>query len=180
MPCDKNGIALPPGSPPPPADNADLASDDWSPFRNRVEFETAEFLYKQNQMSAKDIDILMGLWGATLHQHGDEPPFASHRDMYNVVDHAELGDVPWDSFSASYRGQKPDHDIPLWMEDNHTVWFRDLRTVMKNMLANPSYKDEFDYALLCEEDNNGKRRWKNFMSGDWVWNQAVRSISLYA
>ncbi|KAG1782824.1 hypothetical protein EV702DRAFT_1191282 [Suillus placidus] len=49
-PCDADGVYLPPGAPPPPPEN--LASDDWTPFRNRAEFETAEFLYKQNQMPA--------------------------------------------------------------------------------------------------------------------------------
>ncbi|TDL21907.1 hypothetical protein BD410DRAFT_840292 [Rickenella mellea] len=176
VPCDQNGVDLPPGSPTPPANNADLSSDDWSPFQNRVEFETAEFLYKRVQMSAKNIDTLMDLWGATLSQHDDEAPYANHKDMYNVIDHTKLGEVPWQSFTVKYKGPKPDHNVPPWMEDEHTVWFRDPHGVVKKMLANPDFKDEFDYAPLCEEDDNGKRRWKNFMSGDWVWNQAVEFI----
>ena len=180
MPCDRDGVDLPPGSAPPPAENADLFRGDWSPFQDRVEFETAEFLFKRNQMSAKDIDFLMDLFAAKLVPHGEEPPFANHKDMYNVIDHAKLGDIPWQSFSVSYTGPKPDHNVPPWMEDEHTVMYRDLRVIIHAMLANPDFKNEFDYTPLCEQDANGTRRWRNFMSGDWVWNQAVRPFSSHS
>ncbi|TDL13740.1 hypothetical protein BD410DRAFT_817270 [Rickenella mellea] len=58
------------------------------------------------------------------------------------------------------------------MEDEHVVWFRDPHNVIKNMLSNPDFHLEFDYAPFREEDANGQRRWGNFMSGDWAWNQA--------
>jgi hypothetical protein len=49
-----------------------------------------------------------------------------------------------------------------------------------NILANPDYKDEIDYVPFREYDtSDSTRRWKDFMSGDWAWQQAVRLSYLY-
>ncbi|KAG2159113.1 uncharacterized protein EDB93DRAFT_1283956 [Suillus bovinus] len=144
-PCDVNGVFLPPGTPPPPPEN--LATNDWTPFRNHTEFETAEFLYKHNQMPAGQIDRLLDLWASTLTKHNDSPPFADHRDLYHVID--------------------------TLMDGEYEVWFRDPREVARNVLANSTYTKEIDYCLYREHSTEGdKCQWKDFMSGDWVWDQA--------
>ncbi|KAG1768058.1 hypothetical protein EV702DRAFT_1253519 [Suillus placidus] len=169
-PCDADGVYLPPGAPPPPPEN--LASDDWTPFRNRAEFETAEFLYKQNQMPAGQINRLLDLWASTLAKHNDKPPFADHRDLYEVIDSSPFGDVKWQCFTVTYDGERPDNPKP-WMDDKYDVWFRDLREVVRNMLANPTYTNEFDYRPYREySTENDQRQWKDFMSGNWAWDQA--------
>ncbi|KAG0703375.1 hypothetical protein DFH29DRAFT_981942 [Suillus ampliporus] len=141
-PCDANGVYLPPGTPPPPPEN--LASDDWTHFRNRAEFETAEFLYTQNQMPAGQINRLLDLWASTLAKHNDKPPFADHHDLYEP-----------------------------WMDDKYDVWFHDPREVARNMLANPTYANEFDYRPYREySSENDQWQWKDFMSGNWAWDQA--------
>ncbi|KAF9236807.1 hypothetical protein BU15DRAFT_88999 [Melanogaster broomeanus] len=99
-PCNELREFLPPGMPPPPYTERPFG--DWAPYRNRIEFELAEFLFKRNQMSAKHIDTLLDLWAATLLEHGKQPPFANHRDLYNVIDSTPLGSVPWKSFTISY------------------------------------------------------------------------------
>ncbi|KAG2083637.1 hypothetical protein BD769DRAFT_1633119 [Suillus cothurnatus] len=151
----------------------DIPNDDWTPFRNRSEFETAKFLYKQNQMPAGQIDRLLDLWASTLAKHNDEPPFADHRDLYNVIDSSPFGDVPWQHFTVAYDGERlADEDRP-WMDDQYEVWFRDPREVVRNMLANPTYANEIDYRPYREYSTEGdKRQWKDFMSGDWAWDQA--------
>ncbi|KAG2037070.1 hypothetical protein BDR03DRAFT_1010988 [Suillus americanus] len=53
-PCDESGNFLPLGTPPCPL--AEQSPDDWAPFRNRMEFETAEFLFSRAQMSAPNIN----------------------------------------------------------------------------------------------------------------------------
>ncbi|KAG2108411.1 uncharacterized protein F5147DRAFT_799705 [Suillus discolor] len=136
-PCDADGIYLPPGAPPPPPEN--VASDDWTPFHSRAEFEMAEFLYTQNQMSAGQINRLLDLWASTLAKHNDRPPFADHQ--------RSLRDVKWQCFMVAYDGERPENPKP-WMDDKYDVWFRD----------------------PCEE--NDQRQWKDFMSGDWAWDQA--------
>lgn len=125
-------------------------------------------------MSANDIDFLLKLWAATLAVHGDNPPFKSHADLYSTIDATPLGDAKWDNFSLSYNGEKPVHDIPPWMNSSYDIWFRDPLTLVQNMLSNPDFNNEFDYAPFQEHDFNGNHRFQDFMSGNWAWKQAVR------
>ncbi|KAG1793779.1 hypothetical protein EV424DRAFT_1354079 [Suillus variegatus] len=170
-PCDENGVFLPPGSPPKPL--SDKSSSDWTPYRNRVEFETAEYLFAENQMPAGQINKLLDLWASTLKKHDDKPPFADFRDLYKTIDKTPLGDVRWQSFSVRYNGERPDTDVPPWMDQVFDVWYRDPREVVRNMLANPDYAKEFDYRPYREfSTDDDERQWKDFMSGDWAWDQA--------
>jgi hypothetical protein len=72
QPCDEQGNYLLPNAPPPQPWHGP-AADDWTPYRNRVEFETAESLYRRTQMSASNIDTLLDLWVSTLLNHDDKP-----------------------------------------------------------------------------------------------------------
>ncbi|KAG2337208.1 hypothetical protein BDR05DRAFT_978582 [Suillus weaverae] len=100
----------------------------------------------------------------TTGSHGETPPFANHVDMYNVIDSTPLGDIPWQSFTSEYNGTLPEDDVPPWMTSEYDVWFRDPRLLMQNILSNPDFKDEFDYALLQEYDtSNGAHRFQDFI-----------------
>lgn len=172
QPCDRHGNDLLPDAPPPP--NAkQRKTDDWSPYGNRIEFELADFLFKRTQISAGSINALMDLWAATLLPHDDVPPFSDHKDLHETIDSTKLGDAPWESFTVKYTGPRPDRDVPSWMTDKHIVWYHDPQTVIQNMLSNPDFEGQFDYAPKCELDGDGKRRWQDFMSGDWAWEQAA-------
>ena len=171
-PCDAYGNYLPPDSPPSPHRPTDDPCD-WSPYENRLEFETAEFLFARNQMSGGDIDILLNLWAASLARHDDDPPFRSHEDIYNTIDSTPLGDVPWESFSLQYNSNLPAGEVPPWMTSKFDVWFRDPHTIVKNLLANPDFDNEFDYSPVQEYDMEGNHRFQNFMSGNWGWKQAA-------
>ena len=59
--CDEDGDPLDPALPP---ITERWEPIDWTPFSNRIEFETADFLYKRCQMSGSNITILMKLWAA--------------------------------------------------------------------------------------------------------------------
>ncbi|KAG1734437.1 uncharacterized protein EDB91DRAFT_1250958 [Suillus paluster] len=142
-PCDENDVFLPPGTPPPPPVN--YPADDWTPFHDCVEFEMAELLYIDNQMSATKINRLLNLWAAMLVKHNDQPPFADHQDLYCTIDSSALGEVKWENFQVQYSGEKPDVNILSWMNNSFDVWFRDPWEVVCNMLANPTYADEIDY-----------------------------------
>ncbi|KAG1745479.1 uncharacterized protein EDB91DRAFT_1236359 [Suillus paluster] len=166
-----NGQFLEDGAPPTPPPNK--SPDDWTPYRNRVEFETAEFLYMRNQMSAGNINILMDLWAATLLKHNDKPPFADCRDLYKTIDGTPVGDVKWQSFKVQYTGEKPAHNIPPWMDQPYDVWYQDPHEVIWNMLANPEYATEMDYRPYREySTDTDERQWQDLMSGNWAWNQA--------
>ncbi|KAG2112034.1 uncharacterized protein F5147DRAFT_744677 [Suillus discolor] len=170
-PCDATGQFLADGATPAPPPSK--SRDDWTPYRNCIEFETAEFLYTRNQMSAGNINILLDLWAATLLKHNNKLPFADCRDLYKTIDSTPVGNVKWQSFKVQYTGEKPAHDVLPWMTESHDVWYQDPHKVICNMLANPDYATEMDYQPYCEfSTDNNERQWQDFMSGDWAWNQA--------
>ncbi|KAG1882348.1 hypothetical protein F4604DRAFT_1879473 [Suillus subluteus] len=148
-PCDENGTFLPPGSPPKPL--SDKSPTDWTPYRNRVEFETAEFFFTENQTPAAQINRLLDLWASTLQKHDDKPPFADFRDLHKTIDKTPLGDVKWQSFSVRYNGERPATDVPPWMDQDFDFDYRPYR------------------EFLTDSD---ERQWRDFMSGDWAWDQA--------
>ncbi|KAF8833516.1 hypothetical protein BDN67DRAFT_985983 [Paxillus ammoniavirescens] len=60
-----------------------------------------------------------------------------------MIDSTPLGDIPWQGFSIQYTGERPEDNVLPWMDGTYEVWFRD-----------------------------SEPQWKDFMSGDWVWQQA--------
>jgi hypothetical protein len=173
--CNSNGNPLNVGSAAPIAEMKDMT--DWTPFNNRLEFETAEFLFKRAKMSAANIDILCTLWAASLDELGVDPPFTGHCDLYSTIDAIPVGGVPWQSATFNYDGPRPELrdgvEIPKWMENEYEIWFRDPQLLFKNMLANRDFHGSFDYAPFRQYDNKGNRRYEHLMSGDWAWKQAV-------
>jgi hypothetical protein len=177
-PCNVDGNPLDPNSPEPTINIKE--PDDWTPYDCRLAFETAEFAYKRCKMSAGNFDTLSKLWAASLAQHGDSPPFASHSDLCKTIDATPIGGVPWRSIALSYNGMRPEppNNAPPWMQAEYTVWYRDPHMLFKNMLENPEFADHFDYAPSRRYDNNGDRIYEHFMSSDWAWKQAVSDASI--
>ena len=165
---------------PPPPRETNNGPDDWTPYGSRLEFETADFLYRRNQMSGSNINHLFDLWAASLASHDDTPPFNRHTQMYETIDATPLGDVAWESFGLKYNREFPGDEVPAWMTDEHEIWFRDPRELVQNLLSNPDFDGEFDYSPLQEYDAAGNHRFQDFMSGDWAWEQAVKSCPLHA
>ncbi|KAJ2975717.1 hypothetical protein NUW54_g11684 [Trametes sanguinea] len=168
--CDAHGNILPQDAPPTPL--PPRSAQDWSPYSGRVAFELADLLYRVEQMPASNIKLLLEYWAADLVKHGESPPFSSAADMYDVIDHTALADVKWESFSLSYSGDRPDSDVPAWMNDSYSVFHRDALSIVHNMLGNPDFKDNMDYAPYRETTHDRQRRLEHFMSGDWAWRQA--------
>ena len=48
-------------------------------------------------------------------------------------------------------------EVPDWMLAEYEVWFRDPHVLVKNMLANPDYKGQINYAPLQEFYDSGSR-----------------------
>ncbi|KZP06801.1 hypothetical protein FIBSPDRAFT_763842, partial [Athelia psychrophila] len=167
--CDERGHPIRRNTSPPPRD--DPEQTDWSPFDSRAHFELADFLYKQNQMSAGDIDKLLKIWGQHAAATGGEAPFQSHKDLYKTIDSTPVGDVPWQSFNLKYNGSRSNLEgveDPAWMDDTHEVWYRDPRALIQNLLSNPDFNGEFDYIPFQEYDDEGNHRYQDFMSGNWA------------
>ena len=93
--------------------------------------------------------------------------------MYETIDSTPVGDVSWEGFTLVYDGVRPDGDIPMWMTAEYDTWFRNPRDLVHNIISNPDFEAEFDYAPLQEYTTDGVHRFQNLMSGDWCWKQAV-------
>lgn len=152
---------------------SEKTANDWTPFHNCTKFETAEFFFIENQTPATQINRLLDLWASTLTKHNNRPPFTDYHDLYKTIDNIPVGDVKWQPFSTQYAGERPDV-APPWMDPTFNVWYRDPHQVVQNMLGNPNYTQEFDYCPYREFSTDGNvRQWKDFMSGDWAWDQAI-------
>ncbi|KAG2335321.1 hypothetical protein BDR05DRAFT_898699 [Suillus weaverae] len=156
----------------PPTHSPPRSHNDWHPYCNNIKFATAEFAFKQHHMSNAAADTLFDLMAALLVKHNNSPPFTDHKDLHQVIKATQLGDVPWQGFSVQYSGECPEN-ILSWMDDEYDVWYRDPHLMAHNMLANPTYKKEIDYTPFHEYDAaDNTCQWKDFMSGDWAWQQA--------
>lgn len=170
--CDESGNDIPLDAVPPPH-SSDKGPENWAPYDSYLQFEVADFLFRKNQMSAGDINFLLGLWTKSLVTHDGKPPFSKAKHVYDTIDSTPLGDVAWESFSLHYTGTQPDQNVPSWMKAEYDVWFRNPRRLVQNLLSNPDFKSDFDY-MLFQERVDGVHRLQDFMSGNWAWNQAVR------
>ena len=121
----------------------------------------------------------MDLWAVSLLRHHDTPPFANHQDLYNVIDSIPYGNIAWQSFTLQYNGEQPIVNAQPWMDSAYDVWFRDPQEIVKNMLKNPDFKEEFDFVPYRKFDGNDDRVFGDFMSGDWPWQQAVCFQSVF-
>ncbi|KAI6096718.1 hypothetical protein F5141DRAFT_1190959 [Pisolithus sp. B1] len=157
--CNTNGWEINLNTLPPPISKKD--PNDWAPYHDQMQFETAKFLFKNAKMSASNFDSLCDLWGGSLHtkEGGYAPPFADHKQLYKTIDSTLLGDVPWDSFKLKYSSDCPMSNIPPWMDQMYKFWFHPAHSLVANMLTNTEFNSKFDY-------------YQNFMSGDWSWMQA--------
>lgn len=173
-PCDADGFDISPDTPP---QNDSDGSQSWSPFESQVQFETADFLFKKVEMSQADVDTLMRLWATT--SSDGHAPFSNHHDMLATIDAINLRDIPWTSFSANYSGDIPPANPPDWMLKEYTVYFRNPLCVVRSIILNPDFKDQFDYAPFREFED-GSRRWTDVMSGNWAWKQAVWLAYLFS
>lgn len=102
-------------------------------------------------MSGGDIDSLLKIWAET----SGEAPFQGHNDLYQTIDAIPLSDSQWQSFTLKYSGDRPDDNVPEWMDKEHEVWFRDPHELVHNILSNSDFKDDFDYVPYQEYDVNG-------------------------
>ena len=125
------------------------------------------------EMSAPNIDFLMELWAFDVMKYGPDAtsPFVSHQNVYSTIDEIRAGGVPWKCLAVNCADDNP--DSPLWKRQEYQVWFRDPDTVIKNMLDNTDFDGQIDYAPHAVTDTAGKRRWKDFMSGNYAWRKAV-------
>ncbi|EIW73886.1 hypothetical protein CONPUDRAFT_68201 [Coniophora puteana RWD-64-598 SS2] len=168
--CSPSGDFLPQDAP--PSSPSTREHDDWFPFEDQLQFETADLLYRRAQASATIIDGLCNLWALSHLGQNTTSPYPNHKILYDTIDRIKQGDVPWQTFNVTYQGPRPNTNVPAWMDQEFDVWFRDPREVAKNILSRPDLKDDLDFTPYRDYDASDVRQFENLFSGDWAWDQA--------
>ena len=125
-------------------------------------------------MSKSNIDDLLSILKARATGEGSEAPFKNCAELYSTIDSIKEGEVPWDPFTVQYNGPRPEENVPSWMDEKHQVFYRNPRKVVRSILANKAFDGSFDYTPYRQYEN-GQRVWRDFMSGNFSWKQAVRT-----
>jgi len=162
---------LPPGAPPPARETSQPG--DWTPFDSEVQFQLADLIYRQAELSASNIDALLEIWAQSVHDLDASAPFKNHNDVYATIDSSVLGDVPWQCMVTQVP-EDVDQRTQSWMQTSYKVWYCDPEIVVSNMLSNHDFNGQFDLCLYIKLDADGKHRWSNVMLGNIAW---WRSIS---
>ena len=150
--------------------------EDWTPYRDQLQFEFADFLFRRNEMAQAQMDHLFDLMTALCRKldPDTEPPFANHQDLLDTIDATQCTVPSWDKFTIKYVGSLPEHgEPPSWMMQEYVIWYRDAAKTIEAMLKNPAFEGKIDFGPYRDYDSDGNRQYKNFMSGDWAWKQAV-------
>ncbi|KAJ3793943.1 hypothetical protein GGU11DRAFT_847438 [Lentinula aff. detonsa] len=176
--CDEQGNYLPPNTPPPPRST----ESPWSPFEGQAQFHLADLLFRKVEMSQGNIDELLDIWSlyerqlaqtTGCHKHSSNGPFDNHKDLYGLIDNIVQGGASWKCFQSVV-----DESLPVnaseWQKISYQVWYRDLDTVIANILANPEFRNDFDVAPYVHLDSAGKHSWADFMSGNFAWRHATQ------
>lgn len=105
--------------------------------------------------------------------------FQNMKEVHAAIDDIQAGDAPWKTFTVKYTGEVNAHS-PSWMRQEYIVHTRNALTVAENMAASEDFHKSWDYVPFREFIGEDKRRYSNFMSGDWAWKKAVSShVAVY-
>ena len=173
------GEFLPDGSPPPSWN--DPAPNNFAPYVSREAYELADLLFRRNQMPEDQINDLMQIWARTL-PVDEDPPFANAPHLYATIDATVLGHIPWELVSAEFQTDNLDEeDINTpWKMKSYDIWFRGPLKIIKVQLGRRDFVGEIDFALKQVRDGETNvRRYQDFMSGEWAWDQVVSGIYQY-
>ncbi|KAJ7600215.1 hypothetical protein C8J56DRAFT_999638 [Mycena floridula] len=144
---------------------------DWAPFDDRIQFETADLLFRKVQMSAPTLDALFELWGASMDSLDGETTghglFQNNCDLYDAIDAARVGDVPWKCMKVKLSNIGA--NAPSWKRKEYDLWYRDSWAVMESLLDNPDFDKEFDYVPYVELDDDDQRVLGDFFSANFAW-----------
>ena len=130
-------------------------------------------------MSTSKVNTLLDLWASSLYPHGASPPFTDHRHMLNTIDLMTVGDVWWQSLSVRYTGEIPEIDPRLGCHKNTTSGFETLVLLCIKYLLILVLRmvDLCPFQEYTTDDQI--QQYKDFMSGDWAWDQAVCFLTLF-
>ncbi|SRR6266550_5525592 len=162
--------------PPPPWN--DQSPTNFAPYASRKSFELADLLFRRNQMLEDQINDLLQIWARTL-APDEDPPFANAQHLYSTIDVTKLGNIPWNSFSLSFKTEEDEEEIDApWKLKSYDVWYHDPLEIIKMQIGRRDFVGEIDFAPKQVQDSEmNVRRYQDFMSGEWAWEQVVSVLS---
>jgi hypothetical protein len=163
----------------PPEERSAGEGNIWVPFKDRLAFEAADFLYRRSRMPQAQVDVLMNLWAASMFESGYSPPFASNGGLLNVIDSIDDGVIPWEESEIDVSDTISTLS-PSYMRDKYKIYYRNPHQLLLRMLRNREFHGQFDYAAYQRVDDNGKRRYCNVMSANHAWRRSVSHLHIRA
>ncbi|KAI0711740.1 hypothetical protein C8Q76DRAFT_769461 [Earliella scabrosa] len=170
-PCNLEGEYLPPGTPPPPRENA----PDWWPFKNRPHFRMAEWNFEKVQTSQGDVDeLLRNLAAQKALETGDPSAttmYKNAQEMLDTIDAIPYGDVAWTTFHIKYTGPVTPN-TPAWKLKTYEIHTRNPLEVAEHIAGCADFINGWDYTPFEETTAEDCQRFSNLMSGTWAWKKA--------
>jgi len=66
------------------------------------------------------------------------------------------------------------------MEAEHEAWIHDPRLLVHNILVNADFNGEINISPFQKYDADDNHWYRNFMTSNWTWKQAVRVYVVYS
>jgi hypothetical protein len=114
-------------------------------------------------MSEGNIDALFRIFS------NGQVPFSSHNELYAAINSLAIRGVSWEFFSIKYKGPHSDDNNmaqPKWMSDAHEIYYHDPQLIIYEMLANPDFKDDMDFAPYRVFSKDGSYIYQHMMGRD--------------
>ncbi|KAJ8509198.1 hypothetical protein ONZ45_g8605 [Pleurotus djamor] len=152
-----------------PADNIKAGRSEWYPYADEEEWEVVRWL--TNSVTQADLDKYLKL--EHVKAHGGLS-FSSKYQFYKQLDKLPTG-PDWHCEVVQIQGDQHNPDGSIMMEDVE-VWRRDPVECIRELIANPAFKDYMAY--LPEQvfaDKEGTQRiYDEMWTGEWWWKMQER------
>ena len=176
LPCNQDGKFLHQHAWPPPPAAPDATEDNaYHPFKDWLAFDWAHYHVTELQSSAWEINKGLDLWLASnLKAVQDTPlPSSSVEEMYQTINAIQEGDTPFETIQFKTVGPICPN-TPAWMTATYELCTWNPQTLLHHQLATTEFADTFDPRPSRQFKHAGDCVWSNLMSGNFVWNEAVR------
>lgn len=147
LPCDADGVILPPDTAPPPEDLA----PNWAPYPDKPSFEFTELKFEKKKTSVDDLNALLRILREKNEVDGNDNPaiFDDHDHFLEFIDAIPYGEATWHTFAIRYTGPVA-ADSPSWKRQTFIIHARDPRDVFSNMISSPEFAKRWDYKAYKE------------------------------
>ncbi|PPQ82936.1 hypothetical protein CVT26_004943 [Gymnopilus dilepis] len=137
----------------------------WYPFESKEEWELAKWIMSSGISQAKTNDFLK----LSSVRKGINPAFHNSRSFYQRIDALPEG-PEWTCSPLRIVGDRLDENGNPWTEDVD-LWHRDPIACIKELIANPAFKDAMAYApyRVFRDAEAMNREYSEMWTGEWWW-----------